>query len=74
MVVRRERDAGGRVLVVTRQRYGARRLWEELARAGATGGRAGAGVACGGRASGGVPAGNAVAAVADHDADGRLLR
>ncbi|MEU0937832.1 hypothetical protein [Embleya sp. NPDC005971] len=73
MVVRRERDAGGRVLVVTRQRYGARRLWEELARAGATGGRAGAGVACGGRASGGVPAGDAVAAVADHDADGRLL-
>ncbi|MFI1579104.1 hypothetical protein [Embleya sp. NPDC020630] len=34
MIIRREIDTGGRVLVVTRQRYGVRRLWAELADVG----------------------------------------
>ncbi|MFE5333705.1 hypothetical protein ACFRCG_45685 [Embleya sp. NPDC056575] len=34
MIIRREIDTGGRVLVLTRQRYGVRRLWAELADAG----------------------------------------
>ncbi|MGW9205405.1 hypothetical protein ACWGR4_00255 [Embleya sp. NPDC055664] len=34
MIIRREIDTGGRVLVVTRQRYGVQRLWAELADVG----------------------------------------
>ncbi|MGW1994690.1 hypothetical protein [Embleya sp. NPDC001921] len=65
MVIRRELDAGGRVLVVTRQGYGARRVWAELASvgvgagdglagAGAGGGHAGAGAGRVGPGGGGA--------------------
>ncbi|MFF7242903.1 hypothetical protein ACFZBU_03280 [Embleya sp. NPDC008237] len=75
MVIRREQDAGGRVLVVTRQRYGARRLWAELARSGVTSGLAGMGAGAGGddATRAGVGAGDGLGAGSDGDADGPLL-